>query len=324
MQQTTRTETRSLKPQDLLLVLKRSKWERDLQRYGSARTARMIYQRQNQSLMRVVSSHERQLANIELLRRELQGAQFIYQEELPFIHKKSFDLLISVGGDNHFVFVSHFAAGRPILGINSDPETSTGALLSHGPKEAASRLRRLIGRSDWNRGLQVCDWSRIEARINYPNGKEANSEACISEISIRSQFHDYISRYLIRLLPKDAAEEEAANPEEHKCSGLLLATGAGSSGWYRNCLPPDTAENPVFAKDAAFFRGVAREPGPRLKETGRLLYTKVRAGEALEVISEMDGEITIDADPNRVYPFPPGAIAHFRLSESTLSVAALR
>jgi hypothetical protein len=46
----------------------------------------------------------------------------------------------------------------------------------------------------------------------------------------------------------------------------------------------------------------------------------VEAGQTLSVVSEMDGEITVDADPERVFPFPPGAVAHFRLSDERLKV----
>lgn len=292
----------------LLIVVKRTKWERDLVRYGSARTAKKVYARQNHAYDRVHDSHKRQISALDRIKKELPAARFLYREELPFVDPADFDLVVSFGGDNHFVYVSHFAEGRPLLGLNSDPDSSTGALLYFNPEEFLQQIPRA---SD-PQALELETWSRIRCSIDYPDGRILDAGCCTSEISVRSGFHDYISRYLIT--------KEGDEWEEQKSSGLLLACGAGSTGWYRNCHPAEQHDSIVFPKDADFFRGVARETSSRARKRKRYLAPTVRRGETLLVVSEMDGEVTIDAEPDRTFDFPPGARASFRLDGEPLRV----
>lgn len=298
----------------ILVVVKRTKWERDRVRYGSARTAKKIYARQNQAFDRVFQSHERQIENLERLRAALPDARYVQREELPYSEGDSFDLIVSCGGDNHFVYVSHYARGKPILGLNSDPESSTGALLYFGPDRLIAKVDALLSQQVQ---LEIEEWTRIASEIELPDGRKLRPPACISEISVRSTFHDYISRYLIGTGPTLPASDAW---EEHKNSGLLLACGAGSTGWYRNCQPLSQQSKAAFPKDAEFFKGIAREVSARARRRYGFIHPKVHAGESMFVISEMDGEITIDAEPERVFDFPPGAMARFWLSEDRLKV----
>jgi NAD+ kinase len=112
-----------------LISLKRTKWERDLQKYGSVKELKKIYRLQNNIFQRVYASHVRQKKAFEKLYNALHNqAVFIYREELNIPYVKTFPLLVSFGGDNHFIYTARFAS-QPIIGINSDPKTSTGALL---------------------------------------------------------------------------------------------------------------------------------------------------------------------------------------------------
>jgi len=294
----------------LLIVVKRTKWERDLVRYGSAGTAKKIYARQNHAYDRVYASHKRQIQALEELKQALPKARFLYREELTFVSTVDYDLVVSFGGDNHFVYVSHFAQGRPLLGLNSDPASSTGALLYFNPEDFLSKIRRAENPSN----LELEAWSRIHCTIDYPDGRIVDAGDCTSEISVRSGFHDYISRYLIT--------KEGDEWEEQKSSGLLLACGSGSTGWYRNCHPAEQHDAVVFPKDADFFRGVARETSSSARKRKRYLAPTVYPGETLLVASEMEGEVTIDAEPDHTLDFSPGAIARFRLSDERLNVVS--
>lgn len=290
----------------ILVIVKRTKWERDLVRYGSETITRRVYERQNRAYERIHSAHRRQIENLQRLKAELNGARFQYREALPFLQPEAIDLLVAFGGDNHFVYVSGFAGRKPILGCNSDPASSTGALLPFDPERMIRCLRNYRSADDFI----IEQWSRIECEIDYPDGHRTSTGLCTSEITARSRFHDYISRYWIAL--------DGEEYEEQKCSGLLLATGAGSTGWYQNCRPGK--DDSVFAKDADYFRAVAREAGWRTTRPRRFQDFAIPRGRTLQVVSEMDGEITIDAEPDRTYDFPPGAMARFRMSDERLQV----
>ena len=302
--------------QDIVLVRKRTKWERDLIQYGSREAALSIYKHQNDAYTSVFAAHQRQLENLEKIKKALPGIKCIHRKELPEIDPRQFSLLISFGGDNHFVYTAHRAQGIPIIGLNSDPQSSTGALLYFTPEQFIAAVSIYMQKKVDSLDMDPClmeDWTRVEGELLLPEknkSKKIKLEACISEISVRSSFHDHISRFLLR--------KNNENWEEIKCSGLLLVCGAGSSGWYRNAHPE--GRHAVFPKEAPFFRALARE-------TQYLHRTKLRQGnpqiyaqERLEIISEMNGEITIDANTEQVYPFPPGARVSFFLSGQKLKV----
>ncbi len=292
---------------DILIAIKRSKWERDLMRYISPEAVRELYRIQNDAFDKVYASHSRQHESLELIKKSLPDATYAFREDLPHLDYHRFRYIMSVGGDNHFIHISHYADdSHYIFGVNSDTATSSGALLQF---DAESFAKSVDGKLEEDR-LEIEEWTRIDGELIYPDGRRTMTVPCTSEISIRNSYPDTMSRYIIR--------PEGRDWEEQKSSGLLLSTGAGSTGWFKNCLHGEERTQAIFPKDADFFKFLAREPGSRKYYN----YTlgMISQGSYLELISEMEGEITIDANPDRTFDFPPGCSARFFLSKSKLKV----
>lgn len=298
---------------DFLIAMKRTKWERDLEKYGSEEALRKIYEIQNSAFDRVYESHTRQKEALGKLREVIENADFVSRGQLRSIDFSAYRCVVSLGGDNHFVYVSRFAKG-PLIGINSDPKSSRGALLAGDCAQFLAFYNRFVAacadgtldRTEYLASQVTENWSRIECTITLPDGTVKSIGACTSEYSVRNRFAEYMSRYLLRKGSDEFKEE--------KCSGLLAATGAGSTGWFKNCLPEAKRNASVFPRDAPFFAFVAREAlvplGPE----------HVHAGEVLEIVSEMDGEIVADSDDDLSFSFPYGARASFSLSKEHLQV----
>lgn len=302
--------------QNIVLVRKRTKWERDLILYGSEKAALSIYRLQDHAHRTVFPAHQRQMENLEKIKATLPKMKCIYREELSDIGPKERDLLVCFGGDNHFIHVAQQAQETPLLGLNSDPLSSTGALLYFSPDEFISFISAFKENKTEtlsSKAFSIEQWRRVEGKLILANkgiDKKIKIGPCISEISLRNSFYDHISRFLLR--------KNNENWEEWKCSGLLLACGAGSSGWYRNAHPkPHQA---VFSKEAPFFKALPRETQYLIRQKLRQSNSIIHEGEYLEVISKMNGEITIDANADQVLPFPPGARASFFLSKQSLKV----
>ncbi|MDH5655481.1 MAG: NAD+ kinase [Spirochaetia bacterium] len=291
----------------VLIALKRSKWERDIMFYGSEDAAKKIYTLQNHTFERIYNSHLRQIEARKKISGIFPHAVRAFREELPSVDFSKYSLILSLGGDNHFVHTAQYVNEIPIGGINSDPETSSGVLLYFNLQSFSEP-----GRKEYDSDqIETENWSLIECEIHFSDGQKIFTGEAVSEISIRNKFAEHMSRYLIRSAGTD--------PEEQKCSGLLLSTGTGSTGWFSNCVPVEAFQgNCSFEKNAGFFRFTARE-----RKTGEkfsLHYGEIQKGGTLELISEMDGIICMDSDNKRVYPFPPGSKAYFRLSEKKLRV----
>ncbi len=300
-------------PEKVFLVcIKRTKWERDLKEYQSIKELKSIYRQQNYIFKKIYSSHVRQKKAFEKIYKHLQNyADFIYREDLHIPLVEKYPFFIIFGGDNHFIYNSRFANNQPIIGINSDPQTSTGALLYF---ITDSFINAFYKHYFEKKNYKIEEWSLIEGTIYYPDGSMIQTGPCISEAIVRNEFPDAMSRYLIRI--------NNEKWEEQKSSGLLIATGAGSSGWFYNALPHSLQifENPVFPKNANYFKSIAREPGFNRIPTFRYLYNTIYEKETLEVISEMDGVLVIDSHKECVFPFPQAAKVIFRLSSKRLKV----
>lgn len=292
---------------EFLICIKRTKWQRDIEEYGSAKILRHLYRLQNNIFRRVYASHVRQERSLEKLRLELKDrADFIYREDLSVSKVNQYHTLVSFGGDNHFIYVARFAGERSIIGVNSDPLTSSGALVYFNTDSF------LAFTNQKSRNFER--WTMIVGEITFPDGQVIITSPCISETSIHNTFSDSMSRYFLRINQEPF--------EEQKSSGLLLATGAGSTGWFHSCLPETIQiyENPIFGKNQPIFKFVAREPGHQKQKFYRYLYKTLSTSDTLEVISEMDGQITIDSHPEISYSFPAGAKASFRLSDTVIKV----
>ncbi|PJZ70718.1 NAD+ kinase [Leptospira perolatii] len=283
----------------VLVVFKRTKFELDLDQYGSLEEFKRVASIQNDSFKRVYNSHIRQLESREEVMRLFPKGTFIFREGLDERDISHFDLVICLGGDNHFTYVAHHAAENLVLGCNSDPETSVGALLSFHSDD----LRKSLS-SNWS-DSHIEEWPLISVRIEYPDGRQVRTFQGISEISIRNNSPDLTSRFLI---------SHGNESEEQKCSGLLVYTGAGSTGWVMSCENRDVS----FDKQAPYFKVYCREL--RKKEHIKYKLDHFTVTDSFRLISEMRGGISIDSLAERIYDFPPGAIAEFSVSPKRLQV----
>ncbi len=275
-------------------------------RYISPEAVKHLYLLQNNAFQKIYASHLRQHESLNKLKNVIKEGVYAFREDLAHLDYYRFKLIISLGGDNHFIHVSHYTTDQFIFGMNSDERTSVGALLQF---DAPSFLER-FDPTRTRHTFHTEEWSRIDCELIYPDGRRTHTGPCTSEISVRNSFPDTMSRYLLR-----RNEEEW---EEQKSSGLLLATGAGSTGWYRNCLPEALRREAVFPKVEPSFRIVAREPG--YNKNYRYRTASMGREDVLELVSEMEGEISIDANPDRTFDFPSGCRARFTVSRDTLRV----
>ncbi|MCE9499048.1 MAG: NAD+ kinase [Leptospira sp.] len=287
----------------VLVVFKKTKYELDSERYSNPDFLLKIYKIQNDCHDKVFQSHERQTQSREFIRKEVfPNGEFIFRDDLDRINLSNFELIVSHGGDNHFTYVAHYSLNHLILGCNSDSRTSVGALLSFEPEALLHCVK-----NGWN-GSRIEEWTLISVSIEYPNGETVETVQGVSEISIRNNSPDLTSRYIIHHMNKI---------EEQKSSGLLLYTGAGSTGWYASCAQKGNPP-PSFSKTEPYFRVYSRELGAR--EQDRYKLTDFKVENKFVVVSEMNGGISVDSLPENIYDFPAGARATFKVSAKKLNV----
>jgi NAD kinase len=213
--------------------------------------------------------------------------------------------VLVLGGDDTFKGVSHFLTDQVVVGINSDPETSNGALLNF-TAESLEGLVPCLEAGDC--GYE--EWTRLEASID---GKKLPRLA-ISEVFTGSRDRLKSSRFL---LEKGGFAVRLSN------SGILVATGTGSTGWYNGAASCEHGSSPVWertAKEARFFTTEAFFG----RLNARFPRSGILSGEDELILtnrSHSRGVVSIDSVFNRV--LPRGSAVSIKISDSSLRVAKL-
>ncbi|HZC70592.1 MAG TPA: hypothetical protein VE442_07860 [Jatrophihabitans sp.] len=121
------------------------------------------------------------------------------------------DIVVVVGQDGLVANVAKYLAGQPVIGIDPEPDRNPGVLVIHSPDQAGELLHAR---------------AEIEERIMVEAvADDGQRLVALNEIYLGHPGHQ-TARY--QLAPPDG-------PVEHQASsGLIVATGTGSTGWCRS------------------------------------------------------------------------------------------
>jgi NAD+ kinase len=206
-------------------------------------------------------------------------------------------LVISVGGDGTLLTTSHWVTGGFLLGVNSAPRSSVGYLTFTRRTSLTRVLARIAEGS-----LQPQQVARLEAEVE---GRILTP--ALNDILIAHAQPAATSRYRLHL---------GRRAEDHRSSGLWVATAAGSTAGIRSAggQPMPLSARRLQFRARELYR--ARGRGATL-ESGF-----VEPGQDLIVESAMsEGWLFLDG-ARMAIPFPFGARAAFRVAEPPLLLFA--
>jgi hypothetical protein len=268
------------------------------------------YEELGESGARVFGSHERQRAAADLCAKELSERQVIRVEDLgERLQAGGVEAIIALGGDDFLKLVSQRVDDVPVLGVNSDPITSSGVLLST-PIDSVGLAIRCIEAGCY----RIEEWTRIQLTINGQNCGSALNDVVFGKRDFR-----YMSRHQL---------EYRGERLEQRSSGLLIATGVGSTGWYSSAGLYFGDEDRSFGRTKPELRFELREPQPHVEARGgeRTVTLpphsegRVLAGETIRITSLNDGDGIASRDSLDTIPFQRGAVAEIGVSPSPLKV----
>lgn len=193
-------------------------------------------------------SHEAQQRSLETIVRELSRAgisqEAIYRGELEKSGIGVADLVISVGGDGTFLEVSHYILSPdvPVLGVNSDPNVSTGFFTY----VAANNFARALGEIGAGNAALI----RLNRLGIILNGEKV-PEPVLNDVLVAHTNPAAVARYK---LIADGSSSEV------RSSGLLVCTAAGSTGWM---YQENGIVMPLSSTEMQFFSRGIRAEKPR-------------------------------------------------------------
>jgi len=271
-----------------LVVSKRSKyeWERKTLNLSHDELINK-YQKERANLDAILQGHDSQLIIREHAEHFVTNADFCMMDEVTSDKIEGHDLVVVLGGDNSFTKISHYVGDTPIIGVNSDPDRSVGCLTGwsmHDEHDVMDFIEML----DFHE-YEIEEWPRLEATLDGTIIVSATSEYYFGE-RIRNKMSRHVLIY-------------GGKEYEQKCSGIIIATGAGSTGWYHSIKGDNSVWAPTV--DSAGF--VVSEPyNP---QEGGCCEGELPRGEEIVLYSLNDDDGLASADSWDNFPFTRGTEA---------------
>jgi hypothetical protein len=188
--------------------------------------------------------------------------------DLPLFVFEPDDIVLVVGQDGLVANVAKYLNGQRVIGANPDPERYDGVLVRH----AAEHLGDLLAAAHTGRCTTELR-TMVEARLDDGQRLLALNEVFVGHVSHQS------ARYRLR---------RGKDEERQSSSGIIVATGTGSTGWARSIERerPHRFELPKPCDSALSF--FVREAFPSVTSGVSLTDGLLRPNDHLELISEMN------------------------------------
>ena len=268
----------------LVLVTRKTPLELLLDRHGTVGQARFYLQSRGQDIGWAEEAHERFTASFARVQAAIPADQRRVRVDRADLDRFLFtpdDVILVVGQDGLVPNTAKYLDGQLTIGINPDPTRYDGILCPHRP-EAMPLLLEWLDRHDERR-------YRIQRRVMAVAEREDGQRLlALNEVFVGHRTHQS-ARYRIAV---------GGCVERQSSSGLICATGTGSTGWAKSIAlqrrldPASQLPAPEESRLAWFVR----EPFPSASTGTDLDHGLLRPNEHLQIWSEMGEDGVIFAD----------------------------
>ena len=232
--------------------------------------------------------------------------QFVFNED---------DLVVTVGIDGLVVNTAKYTTNQPILAVNPDPKTIDGILLPFTSETFPIGLESVMRGEEKIRKVTM-------AKVMLQDKQEL---LAFNDFFIGAKSH-VSARYEI---------QQGSAREMHSSSGIIISTGAGSTGWLQSVytgaagiitslgghvVPPPN--NGRFDWDADWLIYSVREPFPSKVTRTSMIYGVIHPDKPLKVTSNMaeNGVIFSDGIESDYLNFNSGTEATVTLADHKASL----
>lgn len=281
---------------EVVVIYKHSRFTYALE-HGSKKEVLKLSDKNDPIIKSLIESHENNLKCIDSIRSILDELgvthHLICRSDLSKAELKH-RFVISVGGDGTLLDTSHYCEDSPVLGVNSDPRSSIGALCA-----ATEATFRVMLEEIYQGALLPSSLSRLSISI----GQKMVEPIALNDVLFCNKNPASMSRFALSL---DKCTES------HRSSGIWISTPAGSTGG----IYSSGAEALPLDANQAIFR--LREPYWCDKITPQLLHGSIFGKKELTITSNMtDAELFIDG-PHKTFDICLGESVTIGLSNQPL------
>jgi NAD kinase len=203
-----------MKFERVIIIRDKTRLEQLIERFNSKAQAKFYIESSGGDFNFFEFEHETFYASLLKVKKSLDvffKYKIIYRSFLPTYIFTEDDLILVIGQDGLVANSAKYVKGQPIIGINPDAERYDGVLLKHSPKNLKEVLKNVV-----KNNFEVKKVTLAKATLH-----DGQSLLAFNDFYIGADSH-VSSRYTIEFNGKK---------ERQSSSGIIVSTGAGSSGW---------------------------------------------------------------------------------------------
>jgi NAD kinase len=302
----------------IVVVTRKTALEELIEQFNTIDQARFYIEHAGGSFDWYESAHKTYRDAVEILRQSMPPkyrSHWIDRSFLPTFTFGPNDMVVTLGQDGLVVNTAKYLDHQPLLALNPDPERIDGVLIPFAVGNARQAiLDALVFR------LPRREITMAEAKLN-----DGRSILAVNDLFIGQKTH-LSARYV--LSHEDASEEQSS-------SGIIVSTGAGSTGWYRSILAGAAGVMCAFVDDPAIEEAKeryqfdpeseslvfnVREPFASRTSGANLVHGIIDPWTPLTITSRMtrNGVIFSDGVEEDFLTFNSGSIATIGVAERKL------
>lgn len=303
------------------IVVKETPLQGLVRRYGTKSQAAFVMAPQRASFEAFDKFDRAYRSSVDQLQDRLPAGVRASVVDFQYLSTYQFDphaAVLTIGPDGLVANVAKYLDHQPLIAINPDPSTIDGILARNTIGEAVTLLQE---------PHRVSEQALAMARVQLQDGQTL---LAVNDLFIGQRTH-VSARYEIEF--RDYAERQSS-------SGIIISTGAGSTGWRRSVLTGAArvieveaslnaeylAESYAFSPNSRELAFAVREPFISRASSADLVAGRIYEGESLLVTSQMpqNGVIFSDGIEQDFLEFNSGAVAHIGLAERSIRLWSLR
>ena len=294
----------------LVIVTRKTRLQELVERFNTRSQAKFYIEHAGGDFADYEREDDAYRSALEVLRRSLDfdlPQQLVDRVLVPTFQFQNEDLLVTLGQDGLVANTAKYAGAQPIVAINPEPTRFDGILLPFLADQARPAVGKVIESKAKIREVTL-------AEIKLQDGQRL---LAFNELFIGARSH--VSA-LYRISSGKKSEVQSS-------SGVLVSTGAGSTGWLssvfnmasgvaRFCGAPDLTPVQMRWEDRRLIY-VVREPFVSRHSQAGIVAGMLESGQelALESLMPSGGAVFSDGMEADFLEFNSGAIATVRAAE---------
>lgn len=304
----------------IVVITKKTALEELIERFNTRAQAQFYIEHLGASFDEYDAAHDAYYRARDAVRDAIpQGvrAQFVERSFLPTFLFGPNDLVVTLGPDGLVVNTSKYLTTQPILALNPDLQRVDGILVPFLYYDARGLFANVLQNKFTRKRISMAQAALNNGQVLY----------AVNDLFIGVRTHTS-ARYELRF---------GGVREHQSSSGIIVSTGAGSTGWFRSILTgaagvmehftdaPEVEaarEEYRFDWEAEYLYFAVREPFISKTSSAQMIFGRIEKNQTLDLVSEMpqNGVIFSDGIEVDYLEFNSGTLARIGLAEKKVNL----